>query len=91
MSDFLFAYYDNDRDAVIVRLDSGTEIAVLDTDEAESLGDEILAASRRESTNYEEFLDQEDRPEDEDETLPDQDSNAPTISGQGPGSRQSDG
>ena len=70
MSDNLLAFYDTDRDAVIVRLESGTEVAVLDVDEAASLGDEISAAARRESTGYEEFFAQENGED------PDSDTNA---------------
>lgn len=66
MSDNVFAYFDETRQAVILRLESGTEVAVLNTDEAESIGNELLAASRQEDTGYEEYLAQE-----RGETLPD--------------------
>lgn len=59
MSDNPFAYYDDQRDAVILRLESGTEIAVMDPAEAESLGRELLAAADKRDTGYEEFLAQE--------------------------------
>jgi hypothetical protein len=59
VSDNLFAYYDADRDAVILRLESGSEVSVLDRDDAHGLAREIMAASLRQSTGYEEYLAQE--------------------------------
>ena len=59
MSDNTFAYYDADRDAVIVRAESGHEIDVLTRDDAASLGRELLAAAMRQETGYAEFLAQE--------------------------------
>lgn len=59
MSDNLMSYFDTDRNAVIICLESGSEVAVLAAAEAESLGNEILAASRGESTGYEEFFAQQ--------------------------------
>lgn len=59
MSDNTFAFYDADRDAVILRAESGHEIDVLTRDDAASLGRELLAAAMRQDTGYAEFLDQE--------------------------------
>lgn len=59
MSDALLAYYDPTRGAVILRRESGTEIAILDHAEANSLGTEVIAAAHRRDTGYAEFLAQE--------------------------------
>lgn len=59
MSDSLMAYYDPAREAVVVQRTSGSEVAVLDRDEAASLADEIAVAATGESTGYEEFLAQQ--------------------------------
>jgi hypothetical protein len=67
MSDNIFACYDAERDAVILRLESGGEVAVLSRDDAASLGREIAAASMRQSTGYEEYLAQEAGQDDENE------------------------
>lgn len=56
MSTTLIAYHDEALDAVVIATDSGTTLATLPVEDAASLGEEILAASRRESTGYEEFL-----------------------------------
>lgn len=62
MSDNLMAYYDDVRDAVVIRLESGQELAEFSRLEAESFGNEVIAAAHKESTGYEEFFAQENRP-----------------------------
>lgn len=77
MSDFLMAYYDKDRDAVVIQLQSGAEVSVMDLDEASGFAEEVSAAARKESTGYEEYLgqhlDEDDRDEDQPDTgVPDE-------------------
>lgn len=55
----VMAFYDEVRDAVVVRKVSGAEVALLGCADAASFAEEVAAAARGESTGYEEFLDQE--------------------------------
>ena len=53
------AYFDADRNLVVLRHENGTEFATLSPAEAVSFGQEVLAAGEGRSTGYEEFLAQE--------------------------------
>lgn len=81
------AFYDETRDAVVVQLQSGTEVAVMDLDEADGFADEVKAAARKQSTGYEDFFAQQN---DTDDTASNSDSDAEADTEAAPGEDMDD-